>query len=78
MVCYSSVPVKPRYNRSNSIHGLVWIEWEDISDEWELLEESEDFEPQVVVPGQTDRVFSGSIPKSLEVYWYREFGNDID
>ncbi|HAW27004.1 MAG TPA: hypothetical protein DCY03_02625 [Planctomycetaceae bacterium] len=56
-----------------------WLgEWVDVSDELEMLGESEDFEPQVVVPGLKDRIFIGPIPKSLEVYWYREFGNDID
>ena len=73
-VCPSEIQIQPM--ELDPWFGLD--EWEDISDEWELLEESVDFEPEVVVPGLKDRIFIGPIPKSLEVYWYREFGNDID
>ncbi|HCO26169.1 MAG TPA: hypothetical protein DIT97_25275 [Gimesia maris] len=73
-VCPSEAQIQP-------IEPDPWFgldEWEDISDEWELLEESEDFEPKVVVPGLKDRIFIGPIPKSLEVYWYGIIRHDID
>ncbi|MEQ8638107.1 hypothetical protein [Gimesia maris] len=71
-VCPSEIQIPP-------MESDPWLgEWVDVSDELEMLGESEDFEPQVVVPGLKDRIFIGPIPKSLEVYWYREFGNDID
>ncbi len=53
-------------------------EWEDIFDEWELMGESEDFEPQVVVPKLTDRVFIGPFPKLKKFYWNSTLRDELD
>ncbi|WP_278470839.1 hypothetical protein [Gimesia maris] len=69
----------PSEDKIQTMEPDPWFgEWVDVSDELELMGESEDFEPEVVIPGMIDRLYIGPIQNSLELNWPDIIRHDID